>query len=128
MEDVADLLAREQDRRGPPDVARLDPVGLRLGQVDLDLDLRDLDLELGVQVDQPRDAAERLLDLRRLGPQDRQVGTEDAHDDGVAGARQDLADPLLQVGLDVAPQPRVAVHDFLDRRVGLVVVDGRDRR
>ena len=105
-EDVADLLAREQRGRGPADVARLEPVALRRGEVDLDLDLRNVVLELDVQVDEAVDLgddvpAPRPPCCRRTS---RSVA-EDAHDDRLARARQHLVDPLVQVGLDVAEEP-----------------------
>jgi hypothetical protein len=78
-----------------------------------------------MEIDHAGDLLERLLDLFRLLPQDRQVGAEDAHDDRIRGARQHLPDPLFQVRLDVAPDPRIPVDDLLDRLARLAVVDGR---
>ena len=46
-EDVADLLARQQRRGLPPDVARLEAVTLRRGEVELDLDVRQVLREVG---------------------------------------------------------------------------------
>ena len=46
VEDVADLLARDQRRCLPPDVTRVQPVLPGLGQVDLDLDVGQIGLEV----------------------------------------------------------------------------------
>ena len=43
-EDVADFFTRHDRPRGSPHVTRLDPVGPRLGEIDVDFDLRDLGL------------------------------------------------------------------------------------
>ncbi len=125
VEDVADLLAGHVGGGDPPDVAWLDAIRVRLGEVDLDLDLRDADELLGVQVDDPGDLADPLLDVVREVLQDGQIRTVDPDDDRVARARQDLPDAFLEIGLDVTSQARVAVDDFQDRRVCLVVVDAR---
>ena len=53
----------------------------------------------------PGTDVESLLDLLGQLLEDAQVGSVDADDDRVARARQHLADALLEVGLDVAPQP-----------------------
>ena len=113
-EDVADLLPRDQRGRGAADVTRLEPVLLRLLQVDLDRDLWHLRELLDVLLVQAVDAEQQLLDLGRLLPEHVEVVAVDADDDRLAGARQHLPDALLQVGLHVAPDARVAVDDLLD--------------
>ena len=62
-----------------------------------------------------------LLDLGRLLPQHVEVLTVDADDDGLAGAGQHLPDALLQVGLHVTADPRIAVDHLLDPGQRLVV-------
>ena len=76
LEDVADLLARDQRGRRAADVARLEPVPLRRGEVDLDLDLGHVDLQLlDVQVDDAVDrrasAASTSVGLGSRGRPDR---------------------------------------------------------
>ena len=85
------------------------------------VDLGHLGELLGVLLGQAVHAEQELLDLGRLLPQDVQVVAVDADDDGLAGAGQDLPDALLQVGLHVAPEARVAVDHLLDLGQRLVV-------
>ena len=54
----------------------------------------------------PATDVESLLDVVGQILEDAQIRSVDADDDGVARAREHLADALLEVGLDVAPQTR----------------------
>ncbi len=121
-EDVADLLALDLGRGGAAHVTGLEPDGLRLVQVDAHLHLGDLGLRLRLQARRALDGGERVVDLLRLGPQDGGVGAVDADDDRVAGAGEDLPDPLLQVGLGVPDDARVSVDRRGDGLEGRVVV------
>ena len=94
-----------------------------LGQVDLDIHLGDVLLEVDVVLDDAVDPGDGLADLLGLVPQDLEVGAADADDDGLAAAGQDLADALLEIGLDVATEPRVALDHLVDLVERLVVVD-----
>ena len=83
-EDVTDLLAREHGRSRPSHIPRLQPVPLRLLEVDLDLDLGDVGLELDVLIHHAVDRSEDLADLIRLRPDHLEIVAEDAHHDRVA--------------------------------------------
>ena len=113
IEDVADLLALDQSGGRSAHATGADAVPLCCSEIHLDLDLRDALQLLGMQVDDPVDVVERRLDFRGLGDKDVQLWPEDADHDLVARASEDLPDPLLQVGLHVATQPRIAVDDLL---------------
>ena len=97
------------------DVAGLQAVPLRRGEVDLDLDLRDVDLRVDVLVDDARRCRRacrgppRPSRAGRPGPAPKRRTTI-----GVAGAGEHLVDPLPQVGLHVAAEARVARDDLLD--------------
>jgi hypothetical protein len=75
----------------------------------------------------PRDVARGRADVARRAPERAEVGAEEAHHDGAAGAREHLLHALLEVGLHVAVEAGVAV----DRRRGCApprgVVDVRGR-
>ena len=58
-----------------------------------------------MQVDEALGPGQCLPDQRRLFAQHRDVRAEDAHDDRLAGASQDLLDALPEIGLDVAIDP-----------------------
>ena len=64
-----------------------------------------------------------VLHVIRRAPQGRQLRPEDAHDDRLARARQDLLDALPEVGLNVAIKPRIAVDGLLDGLQRRLVVD-----
>ena len=66
------------------------------------------------------DLPEDLTHLIRLGTQDFQIVAEDPDDDGIARSRQDLVDPLVQVGLSIPEEPRIALDDLVDGGHGLV--------
>ena len=78
-----------------------------------------------MEVDDAGDDVELLLDLLGQVLELAEVGAVDPHDDRIARTGQDLADALLEVGLHVTSQARVAVDHLEDGRVRLVVVDGR---
>ena len=124
-EDVADLLARDQGRGLAPDVPGGEAVATRGSQVGLHLDVRQVRLQRGVRVHHAVHGADPLLDLGRLLAQRREVGAEDPHDDGLAGAGEHLLDALAQVGLHVAVETGIALRRRVDRRQRLVVVDAR---
>ena len=73
----------------------------------------------------PANDLEALLDVVGQILERRQIRPVDADDDRVARAGEHLADALLEVGLDVAPQTGIAVDDLLDGGERLVVVDRR---
>ena len=77
-----------------------------------------------MEIDDPRDPSMAVLELFGLVPERAELRTEDADRDGVAGAGQHLADPLLEIRLHVALQSGVAVDDLLDVGDGVLVVDG----
>ena len=54
-----------------------------------------------MQIDEALYVRERLLHPLRLGAQDGEIGSIDAHDDGFALPGQHLPDPLFQIGLNV---------------------------
>ncbi len=124
-EDVADLFARDPGAGGAANVAGLHAVALRLGEIDLDLDLRDIRVQLHLRFDETVDALHQPLHLGCLLGEDVEVVAEHADDDCIARAGEHLPDPLLQVGLDVALDPRVTGDDLLHARQRLVVVDLR---
>jgi hypothetical protein len=97
FEEQADLEARQQRRRGSPDVAGLDPVLLGGGKVDLDLDRRLLAAQPDRRVDDAVDAGHCLPHL--LGPiaERRQVLPVDAYGYVRFGSGQDLVDSLLGI-------------------------------
>ena len=105
FEEVADLDARQQGGGRAADVARLEPVLLGRGQVDLDLDLRLLDLEVDAGVDDAVGLRHDLPNLLRLVAEDLQVLAVDAHDDGVARSRQYFPDPLIGIGQQLVESP-----------------------
>ena len=132
LEQAADLDARQQRRRRAAHVARLDPVALRLGEVDLDRDAsapRPGARRAGRRRRRRRPAAAasasacarrtprsspktRTTSGRRSAP----VSTSrSALRPRVAGLpvveRRDVADPLLLVGQHVVREARVAVDD-----------------
>src|SRR5829696_5133762 len=76
-----------------------------------------------MRVDEAGDVLHLLRDLISLGVKHIEVGTIDAHNDGFAGARQDLPDPFSQVCLDVPIKPRVGIDRILDGCQSLVIVD-----
>ena len=124
-EQVGDLLARDQGRRGSTNVAGLEPVSLGRREVHLDVDLRDVDDEVGVGLDDPIHTGEDVVDVVGEVPKDLQVGPVDADHEVLARPGQDLVDPLVEVRLDVRIQPGVAGGDLLDRGQGRVIVRGR---
>ena len=91
----------------------------------VDLDLRDVDELFRMEVDDARDHIELVLDLLGEVLQLPEVVPVDPDDDRIARTGQDLADPLLEIGLHVAPQAGIAVDHLQDGGVRLVVVDGR---
>ena len=125
VEDVADLLAGHQRRRGSAHIARLQAVALRRVEFQGDLNLRHFDEKLFVQVDNARDVGHGGAHHFCLVAQHVQVGAEQAHHDGLARTGEHFADALLQVGLQVAVQPGVALHHLVDGVHRLVVVDLR---
>src|SRR5438552_2836171 len=106
--DVGDLDAGDQRRGDAADVARLQAVAPGLLEVHRDLDLRYLDLLLDVQVDEARDVLDGALNLPGAASEDMQIGTENAHHDRFARARENLLDPFPQIRLDIAVQAGVA--------------------
>ena len=104
-EDVADLLAREVDRRLAADVPRGDPIATGRLDIDLDLDLRNLLDLLDALVDDPVDLAHPGSDLRCLLRQDVYVRTEHAHDDRLVRPAQHLLDPLPRYVCTVRYRP-----------------------
>ena len=64
-------------------------------------------------------------DQVRFVAEDLQVRAEDPHDDRFARARENLVDPLVQVGLNIVEDARVPVDGLLERAESLVVVCGR---
>jgi hypothetical protein len=79
-------------------------------------------LLLDLQVRDPADPLHGLRHLGRRAAQAVQLGTEDADDDGAAGAGQDLLDPFLQIREDVPVESRIALHDLVDLRDRPLVV------
>ena len=122
---IADLLAGDHGRCRAADVTRLQAVAICRRKVDLHVDLGDLGQQLDMEVDDALDLCELLLQLVGLLAQHDQIGAEDADDDRIAGSGQHLADPLLEIGLHVTPQARIALNHLLDRRERGVVVHGR---
>src|SRR5919108_3915030 len=94
VEEVADLLARDQRRGVAPDQAGRDPVSPRRLGLDLDLNLRNLLDLLHLRVDDAVDRAHPSDDLFRLLLQDVDVRTEGAHDDGFVCSAQHLLHAL----------------------------------
>src|SRR5829696_3740093 len=76
-----------------------------------------------MRVDEAGDVLHLLRDLISLGIKHIELGTIDAHNDGFAGARQDLPDPFSEVCLDVPIKPRVGIDRILDGGQSLVIVD-----
>src|SRR5882672_456479 len=113
-EDVADLLSGHQGRGGAPDIARLQPVTPRLLQVKGHLDVRHFDDQLLVQVDEARNIRDCRANFLRLVPKNTEIRAKDAHDDRLSRAGQDLANALLQIGLDIAVEAGITLHHFLD--------------
>jgi hypothetical protein len=124
LEQIAGFLARHQPGGRPPNVAGLEAVPLGRLEIDFDPDLGDVVLEVRGVLADTGDLAEDGVDLLGLFPEELQVLAEDADGDGVAGAGQDLPDPLLQVREHVAEDPRVAIDDAPDAGDRLVVVHG----
>ena len=121
--DVGDLDAGDQRRCDAADIARLQAVAPGPLEVHRDLDLRYLDLLLDMQVDEARDVLDGALNLLGAASQDMEIGTENAHHDRFARARENLLDPFPQIRLDIAVQAGVAGDHGLDARVRLVIVD-----
>lgn len=80
-EDVANLDAIDQRRRGADDVAWFEAVALCCGEVRFHLQLGLLDDQLHVQVGHAVDAGQRGLDLSSLVAQHVQIRTKHAHHD-----------------------------------------------
>ena len=121
-EDVADLLSGHEGRGGTPDIARLQTVALCFLQLHRHLNVRYFDHQLLVQVDEIRDISERRANLLRLVPENVEIRAEDADDDRLTCAGQDLANALLQIGLHIPVEAGIALHHFLDPGMRLVVV------
>ena len=122
-EHVADLFARHEHRGGAADVARLEPVALGRVEVHRDGHLGHVALELDVLVDRPRNLGDHVEHVVGRLVQRLEVVAEHLHRDRLARPGEDLADPLLEIGLHVSTESRILVDDRLHLGQGLVVID-----
>ena len=98
---MADLAGRQPESRGG------------VGQQP-HLHLRDEHLVLRLQIDDPRDAVDRLLDFISLGPQHGKIRPVHTDNDGRPRAREDFFDPFLEIRQQVALQARIAIDGGLN--------------
>ena len=83
-EDVADFLARHQNGRRAAHISRLQPVPQRLSRFLGNLYVGHIDINVLLDLINPLDLDQGLPHDFRLVAQDRQIGTEDTHDDRLA--------------------------------------------
>jgi hypothetical protein len=123
QENVADLLARHQSGRCASHISWLQPITQRLSGFLRHLYVGHVNVDVLLDFVDPLDRDQGLPHDFRLVAQDRQIVTEDAHDDRLARPCQNFLDPLAQVGFDTTKEARITVDHFLDRGNRLVVVD-----
>src|SRR3972149_2733277 len=122
-EQVADFFSLYQEGRRPADITWLEPILLRLDQIYLNIYLWYINVGFLLQIHDPVDPFQGSQYIVGLAAQHFQLGAVDAHDDGIARARQHFADSLFQIGLHVADQPRVAINRLLNGGQSFVIVD-----
>src|SRR5207245_10073651 len=120
---VAGVSARTEWRSRAAYIARFKSIALGRGEVHLNLHVWHVNLDLRVHINGTVDLREGPLHLLGLASQNVQIGAEDADYDIIAGSYQHLIDSLVEVGLHIVVEPRIAVDHLLDGSQRLVVVD-----